>query len=325
VCVTGPVIARHPVRLAREAFALTFQGSRRDLAQVTAWRVLAGLVFLWLAARCVHLAQAGIDLAAGSGAYTRPALAQGLAGACLAESVLFAVVTVRAQRLTLGALLADAAFGIVGLAVMAAATSGAPGRAGSLNWMLPYTVGTAVGLGLLSARDSGREPVRGIFAGTGQGRPRRWPLMAARAVAVAALATAYIVSVNLPRRFPADQPVQLWANDANYAGFFLAAIAIAVLLRRWLTLISQRNAEAMRQAAKLSHEAHWRALTIDVFGPVLELIDSLATIGEEVPASLREEAARLISLIEAVKPHTAWAAAADDPTIGAAGEGNDPG
>jgi hypothetical protein len=304
VRVTGPGIARHPVRLAREAFAPTFQGSRRELAQITAWRVQAGLLFLWLAARCVHLSQAGIDLAAGSNAYTHPAFAQGLAVACVAESALFAVVTLRAQRLTLGPLLADAAFGIAGLAVMSAATSEAPGRAGSLNWMLPYTVATAVGLGLSFAGDGEREPVRGAVAGTGQGRWRR-SLMAPRAVAVGALAAAYMVSVNLPRRLPADRPVQLWANDANYAGFFVAALVMAVLLRRWLTLISQRNAEAMRQAAELSHEAHWRAMTVDVFGPVLELLDSLATIGDEVPVPLRDEAGRLITLIEAVKPRAA--------------------
>jgi len=45
----------------------------------------------------------------------------------------------RAQRLTGWALLGDAAFGVVGLAVMSAATTMTPGRAGSLNWMLPYT------------------------------------------------------------------------------------------------------------------------------------------------------------------------------------------
>ena len=318
--MTGPGIARHPVRLAREAFAPAFQGSRRDLAQVTAWRVQAGLVFLWLTARCVHLAQAGIDLAAGSGAYTRPALAQGLAVACVVESVLFAAVTVRAQRLTLGWLLADAAFGIIGLAVMSAATSGAPERAGSLNWMLPYTVATAVGLGLSCASDGGGELVRGVFAGTGQCRRRR-PLMATRAVAVAALAAAYMVSVNLPRRLPADRPVQLWANDANYAGFFLAAMVIAELLRRWLTLISQRNAEAMRQAAELSHEAHWRAMTVDVFGPVLELLDSLATIGETVPVPLRNEAERLITLIEAIKPRAASSQAGGQGSAAVEGRG----
>ena len=66
-----------------------------------------------------------------------------------------------------------------------------------------------------------------------------------------------------------------------------------------------RNAEAMRQAAELSHEAHWRALTVDVFGPVLELLDRLEAVGDEVPAPVRDEAARLISLIEAVKPRAA--------------------
>jgi hypothetical protein len=126
----------------------------------------------------------------------------------------------------------------------------------------------------------------------------------ARVVAVGALAAAYIVSVNLPRRLPGDRPAQLWSNDANYAAFFLAAVVLAVLLRRWLAMISRRNAEAVRQAEQLSHEAHWRAMTGDVFGPVLELLDNLAVIGEQVPASLRDEAGRLINLIEAVNPNT---------------------
>jgi hypothetical protein len=296
-------IAWHPARLARDAFALTFRGSRRDLEEVTVGRVQAALLFLLLAARCFHLAQAGIDLAAGHGVYTRPGLAGGLAAACVAESALFAAVTLRERRLTLGALLGDAVFGIAGLVVMSAATSAAPGRAGSLNWMLPYTVTTAVGLGLLFAGDARPEPATGGPARPGNG-VRRWPLVLARAVAVGALAAAYIVSMNLPRRLPGDRPAQLWSNDANYAAFFLAAVVLAVLLRRWLAVISRRNADAVRQAAQLSHEAHWRAMTVDVFGPVLELLDSLAVIGEQVPASLRAEAGRLISLIEAVNPLT---------------------
>ena len=302
-------IAWHPARLARDAFALTFRGSRRDLEEVTVGRVRAALVFLLLAARCFHLAQAGIDLAAGHGAYTRLGLAGGLAAACVAESVLFAAVIVRARRLTLGALLGDAVFGIAGLAVMSAATIAAPGRAGSLNWMLPYTVTTAVGLGLLFAGDAQREPATGGQVRPGNGVRRLWPLVLARAMIVGALAAAYIVSVNLPRRLPGDRPAQLWSNDANYAAFFLAAVVLAVLLRRWLAVISRRNAEAVRQAAQLSHEAHWRAMTVDVFGPVLELLDSLTVIGEQVPASLRAEAGRLISLIEAVNPLTGGPAA----------------
>ena len=178
---------------------------------------------------------------------------------------------------------------------MSAATTAAPGRAGSLNWMLPYTVMTAVGFGLLAAGDcclcraARRDPARSRGVG---------PFLAGRGP-VGTLAVTYILSVNLPRRL--DPPAQLWSNGANYAAFFLAAVLLAVLLRRWLIVISPRNAEAMRQAAELSHEAHWRALTVDVFGPVLELLDDLAMVGE--PCQPRcARAGRLIRLIEAVNP-----------------------
>lgn len=297
-----PGIAWHPARLARDAFALTFRGSRRDLEEVTAGRIQAALVFMLLVARGVHLAQAGIDSAAGYGAYTHPGLAEALAIACIAESALFAVAVLRAQRLTFAALLGDAMFGVAGLAVMSAATSSAPGRAGSLNWMLPYTVTTAVGLGLLFAGDAAAESAAGAPARPS--RRGRWLLSAllARAAVTGALAAAYIVSVSLPRRLPGDAPAQLWANDANYAMFFLAAVVLAVLLRRWRAVISRRNAEVVSQAAQLSQEAYWRAVTVDVFGPVLELLDRLAQIGEQVPASLQQEAGRLINLIEAVNP-----------------------
>jgi hypothetical protein len=287
-----------PVRLAGEAFALTFRGSREDLAEVTARRTQAALLFLVLAARCVILAQAGIDVAAGSGAYTRAPLAVGLAVACVAESVVWALVQLRAQRLTARALLGDAVFGVAGLAVMSAATTVAPGRAGSLNWMLPYTVVTAVGFGLLAAGDL--RPAGGV-AGPAAGKELRHGLfLVSRSAVVVTLAAAYLLSVSLPRRL--DPPVQLWTNDANFAWFFGAALVVSVVLRRWLTLISARNAEATRQAAELSHEAHWRALVVDVFGPVLELLDDLEAVGDAVPAQLRSEAERLICLIEAVKP-----------------------
>jgi hypothetical protein len=289
-----------PARLAREAFALTFRGSREDLAEVSARRTRAALLFLVIAGRGVILAQAVIDVAVGSGAYTHPFAAIGLAVACVAESVVWALVQLRAQRLTAGALLADAVFGVAGLAVMSAATTAAPGRAGSLNWMLPYTVLTAVGFALLAVGD--------LRSAAGAADPaarpeRRYGLVLAfRGAVVLVLAVAYLVSVSVPRRL--DPPVQLGTNDANFAWFFGAALVVSVLLRRWLTLIGTRNAEAMRQAAELSHEAHWRALTVDVFGPVLELLDGLEALGDAVPAEFRREADRLICLIEAVKPRS---------------------
>jgi hypothetical protein len=212
--------------------------------------------------------------------------------------VVWALVQLRGQRLTTGALLGDAVFGVAGLAVMSAATTAAPGRAGSLNWMLPYTVVTAVGFGLLAAVDL--QPAGGAAGLVVGEEPRHGLFLVSRAAAVVALAGAYLLSVILPRGL--DPPVQLWTNDANFAWFFGAALVVSVLLRRWLILIGTRNAEAIRQAAELSHEAHWRALTVDVFGPVLELLDGLEAIGDAVPDQFRHEAERLISLIEAVKP-----------------------
>lgn len=106
-----------PARLARDAFALTFLGSRQNLAEVTARRTRAALAVLVLAARCIILTLAGVDVAAGSGAYTRLGLAVGLAVVCVAGSAVLAVVVPRARRLTFGALLGDAVFGIADLAV----------------------------------------------------------------------------------------------------------------------------------------------------------------------------------------------------------------
>jgi hypothetical protein len=79
----------------------------------------------------------------------------------------------------------------------------------------------------------------------------------------------------------------------------------------------------MRQAAELSHEAHWRALTVDVFGPVLELLDGLEVVGDAVPAQFRREAERLILLIETVKPRPPHAPSAgmDADVGGQAGRG----
>jgi hypothetical protein len=299
--------AFHPVRVARDAFAMRFAGSRRDLEQVTDGRLQAALLFMFLATRCVHLGQAGIDLAVGRAAYPREDLAVSLVVACVAESMVFAAVTFRARRLTLGALLGDASFGIVGLAVMSAATTNAPGRAGSLNWMLPYTVTTAVGVGLLFAADPTGNVTGKATGGMARGGPGTGGTsfrVLPRVAVVGALAVAYIASVNLPQRFAGDRPAELWTNDANYGAFFGSALLFALLLRRWLSVISRRNAEATQQAAQLSHEANWRAMTADLFGPVLEMLDNLAVIEDEVPLSLRAEAGRLIALIEATNPLT---------------------
>jgi len=307
------MVERRPLEVVRDVMALTFRGSRSELERLTALRLQAAFVLIFLAGRGVHLGQAGVDLALAGGAYTHEGLALGLMVACVAESVLFAAVSLHARRLRRRVLLADAVFGIMGLALMSAATSATPGRGGSLNWMLPYSVATAAGLGLVAGGDLVATPGAGLGA-VGSRRPGRrrdtgqhlrvgslgglWPL----GVAVA-LGGVYVASVYLPHRLAGDHPAQIWGNAANYPVFFVGAMLAAVVLRRRLTLISSRNAEVTVAAAQLAHAAQWRAVAVDVFGPVVDLLDRVVGLDDgEVPTSVRVEADWLISMIEAVRP-----------------------
>ncbi len=128
---------RSPVRLAREVASPPLGGSRRELELATALRLQSAIVLIFLAARGVHLGQAVVDLGLAGHAYAHHGLAVGLGAVCWVESIAFAAVVLGARRLTRSALVADALFGVAGLAVMSMATDPTPGRADSLNWMLP--------------------------------------------------------------------------------------------------------------------------------------------------------------------------------------------
>jgi hypothetical protein len=298
-----------PIRAVRGVFSLTFRGSRQDLERETALRLEAAVLLIFLAARFVHLGQAGIDLGLAGRSYTRHRLAWGLGSACLLESLLFAGVTLRAGRLTRPALFADALFGLAGLVVMSVATTKT--LKGSLNWMLPYTVATAAGLGLVAmgavtgdldtpidrpqsdakptltrpARYLRRRPV-GLAQST-------WPCFAL----VVTLAAVYVWSAYR------EHSDQIWGSAGNYFVFFVAAGAAVAVLRRRLAVIGARNAAVTGAAAELAHDAQWRAVAVDVFGPVLHLLHRLVGLDDgEVPSGLQEEANRLILLIEAVRP-----------------------
>ncbi|MDQ1392141.1 MAG: hypothetical protein QOF30_1118 [Acidimicrobiaceae bacterium] len=300
-------------RAVRDTLEVAFRGSRADLERVTALRLQSALVLIFLAGRCVHLAQAGVDLVLAGGAYTNVTIAVGLGAACAVESVILAVVTLRAGRLVRAALLVDGLFGMAALVAMSVATVATRGRAGSLNWMLPYTVGTAAGLGLVASGDletgapRGRGPGAWWRRSTANGAMRRggtdrlaslWP-----PVLALVLAGAYLVSVSVPQRLPDEGVAQIWGNAANYPLFFAVAALAMFVLRRRLAVIASRNAEVTQAAAKLAHEAQWRAVTVDVFGPVVDLLDRVADLGAgKVPVSVRDEAGRLIWMIEAVRP-----------------------
>lgn len=301
----GFLAERSPIRVWREVAALRFQGSRADLPRATALRLQAAVLLLLLAVRCVHLGQAGVDLALAGRAYSTEWLAVLLGAACLVESVVFAGWTLGARRLLPRAVLADAVFGVVGLAVMAVASSSGPGRAGSLNWMLPYTVATATGLGVLAGGDlvertpDGGLPREGDSGASGRPVRRRfWPM----AVAVA-LGGAYVASAYLPHQLVSDHSGQIWGNAANYIVFFLAGALTLSVGRRGVMALAARNAQVAAAAEEVVHEARTRLISVDVFGPVIALLDRMLELPDgEWPVSVRHEADRLIAVIDAVRP-----------------------
>lgn len=296
---------RSPVTVSREALALTFRGSRADLELAAALRLQAALVLLFLAVRCVHLGQAGIDLVLAGHSYTTGWLAVSLGAMCVVESLAVAAIALGARRLTASAMLTDAAFGFIGLGVMALAASSGPGRAGSLNWMLPYTVATATFLGALAGGDLvDRSPAdvsadRRVKGYSSESAHRRvWPLLLALG-----LGGAYVASAYVPHRLVEDQPGQILGNAANYLVFFAAGALTVEVARRRVNAMAARNAEVTAAVAEVAREAQWRAVTVDVFGPVLALLDRVVGLADgEIPATVRQEADRLMAMIDAVRP-----------------------
>jgi hypothetical protein len=272
---------------------------------VAALRLQAALVLVFLAVRCVHLGQAGIDLVLAGHSYTTEWLAVSLGAVCVVESIGVGAIALGARRLTASAMLADAAFGLVGLGVMALATSSGPGRAGSLNWMLPYTVATATFLGALAVGELvDRAPVdvaAGRRVGTSSSESTHrsvWPLVLALG-----LGGAYVASAYVPHRLGEDQPGQIFGNAANYLVFFAAGALTVEVARRRVNAMAARNAEVTAAIAEVAGEAQWRAVAVDVFGPVLTLLDRVVSLADgEIPATVRQEADRLMAMIDAVRP-----------------------
>jgi hypothetical protein len=281
---------RTAVALFHDAVRLSFSGSRVELERTTRLQMDAVLLLLVLLARGLILLQAAVDVTVGRGAYSRPSMATAAALACVLESSLLAVVLVRRRRLTMAPLAADAAFGLLGLGLLSIATAHTEGRTGTIDWMLPYTVVTVGGLGLLVARERvGSLRDRAGYDWRG-------------AIAVAALCVGYAASVSLPDLTAAETPSSVLTNVCNYPIFYLAAAGLSIGLSRRLQVIAQRNEDAARQAAELAEQAKWRTVAVDVFGPVLDLLDRAAEMDEAVPPALRQEAARLIGLIDATNP-----------------------
>jgi hypothetical protein len=279
--------------VARAAVRPSFTGSRADLGRSAVLRVDAGLLVIFLGGRAIHLLQAIVDVAVSHSSYTHPTAALVALFACFAESSLVAIVLLAKQRLVMPVLLADAVFGLLGLGLLSYATTMTPGRTGTIDWMLPYTVATAAGLGLLAAQchfdDTSKTLIRHRHGWLG-------------APVALLLAVGYAASVSLPRLGPGESVPQVVENACNYPLFYLCTAALSWGLYRRLKVITAADEKASQEAAQLAEQAQLLTMAGDVFGPVLDLLDRATEIADEVPLALREEAARLMCLIDAINP-----------------------
>jgi hypothetical protein len=292
-----PLARRTDPSVFRLAFSPSVTSTGKDVEQVMAARIRASLVVVFLSARLFHLAQAAIAVAVARSTFTRPHLAEALAAACLVESACLGWVLLRDRELSLRVLVCDAVFAAAGLVVMSAALSADLDRmTGSLDWMLPYSIATGAGLGLvalgrIAPADSTGESRFGLGRNAGR--------VAGAAALVVGLASTFVLVSVLPAH--AAKPGDLVADALFYPVFFVAAAGLAWLLQSRVRVVAAENQRVQAEAAEVARQAQWRVVLVDVFGPSLDLFERAATLTDEVPESLQREAARLIDVIEGLR------------------------
>lgn len=192
-------------------------------AQVRTERALAICFF---AIRSVHLGQGAICTVRATRSYRRPRLATVTLLLSTIESAWLFGRWTRGKRPDAWVSWVDTAFGLCGLAAIGAATEPRD-RTTSVNWMLPYTVGTG--------------------AGTALGLARRRE----RVAASGALAAAYAATTWRDLRGGGPPAATAIANVASYGGFTAVVDVVAGLLRRHARELERAKHEAVEHAAQL--------------------------------------------------------------------------
>jgi signal transduction histidine kinase len=217
------------------------------------------MVLTFLAIRAVHLSQGYLDLATGWHAYHHPALAAAAVAGCSGESAWLLVRSWRRGQLDPAGVMADVACGIAALFVLTGAL-GDSDRTTSLNWMLPYTVGTVVAVALAI-------------------RVRRAFLVSA------VLAALYLVSVwpeVVHGQGPATTAI---VNAVSYLGFFAVAALLRAVLLYLADLLRQARAESVARGEQLAAERERARQHMLIHDSALQTLEAIAKgWGEGGPA-----------------------------------------
>ena len=233
--------------------------------------ITQAMVLTFVAIRVVHLSQGYLDLATGWAAYQHPALAVVAVAGCTAESAWIIGRSWRRGRLDAAAVVADVACGVAALLLLSAALRGSD-RTTSLNWMLPYTVGTAAAAALA--------------------------LRARPAVLVSAgLSTLYLLSVWPEVMHGPGRATAAIVNAASYLGFCAVAAMLRAVLLRLADLLRQARCESLTRGEQLAAERERARQHALIHGSALQTLEAIAKGWGEGSAALRlrarEEAQRL--------------------------------
>jgi signal transduction histidine kinase len=257
-----------------------------------------GLKWTFLAIRMVHLVQGMICVASGWSTYRRPRLAAAVLGMVGAESTWLLVRVIRRRNVDAVAIRVDAAIGMVGLVGLASATS-VEDRTTSFNWMLPYSVGTAVGLVV------GVGPQEGFAE-------------------VAALSGTYLVTTVRPSIRP-GQIVTALANAASYGGFHAVAAAVVRRVRRASEQLAEAQAESAIRGERLLIERERNRQHRLLHDSALQTLEGVANglidVDESIRSRARAEARRLRQALSGIEPDGGLAEALDRLAADFASEG----
>jgi signal transduction histidine kinase len=259
-----------------------------DTGRERRW-ITQAMVLTFLLVRAVHLSQGYLDLGTGWRAYQHPVMAVAAAVGCTAASAWIITRSLRRGRLDTASVTVDVTCGIAALLLVSGALQGSD-RTTSLNWILPYTVGTAVAAALAL-------PARPAF------------------LVPAGLSALYLVSVwpdVTGGRGPATTAI---VNAVSYLGFFTVAALLRAVLLYLADLLEQARRESVEHGAQLAAERERVRQHMLIHDSALQTLEAIAKGWGEGNSALRrrarEESERLRQALRAEQPAGAAGAAGD--------------
>jgi len=241
--------------------------------------------WMYLAVRLVHVAQAGLCIVSGRRAYRRPALAAAVFSMCAVETAWLVRRCVRNGSIDPMATRVDVGVSMVGLVALGAATH-PEDRTTSLNWMLPYSVGTAVGLGI---------SVDPIPEGIAE---------------VAALAGVYIAvtATGRAQEGSSSRLVTAMANAMSYGGFYAVVAPLYNVMKRNGRDLDEARNLAQERGEKLAAEHERNRQHRIMHDSAIQTLEAVAAGLQTDPVAVQAQAG-----IEARRLRQALASSSLDP------------